>query len=189
MYGIQSLRAKTTGRIYPWDNYIFSWMARYGLILTRLALGVVFLWFGALKLLPNVLPIDLLAEKTIEIITFHLFSPIACLHTLAIFECVIGVGFLTNRFPRLTLLLILMQLPGTFLPLILFPRETWVHFPYLPTFEGQYIFKNFVLIAAAVVVGASARGGKLIAHPGVAAKAERVETLVEQRAIEEGRAH
>ncbi len=142
-------------------------------------------WFGLLKFAPIVLPIDILAEKTLVIITFHLFRPETCLHVLAFSECVIGIGMLTRRFIRLTVVFLFLQLPGTFLPLILLQRETWVHFGYVPTFEGQYIIKNFVLISAGLIVGATARGGRIIAHPEIAAKAERVEIAVEERAFHE----
>jgi hypothetical protein len=35
------------------DLAITEWMARYGLALLRLSLGVVFLWFGVLKFFPQ----------------------------------------------------------------------------------------------------------------------------------------
>jgi hypothetical protein len=132
-----------------------------------------------------VLPIDVLAEKILTTMTFHWFQPATCLHVLAFFECIIGIGFLTKQFLRITVFLLFLQMPGTFLPLILLHHETWVHFPLVPTFEGQYIIKNLVLIAAGIVVGATVRGGKIIAHPDIAAKAERVELAVEERAFRE----
>jgi len=55
---------------------------------------------------------------------------------------------------------------GTITPLVLFPVETWTRFPYAPTLEGQYIIKNIVLVAAAIVVGATVRGGGLVVEPG-----------------------
>lgn len=170
---------------YHAEQWIVRRMAHQGLFLTRIALGIIFLWFGLLKFLPMVLPVDLLAEKTLTIITFHRMRPETCLHLLACFECVIGLGMLTGRLLRVTVVLLFLQLPGTFLPLILLRQETWVHFPYLPTFEGQYIIKNFVLIAAGLIVGATVRGGRIIAHPGVAAKAERMELATEERAFHE----
>lgn len=168
---------------YHAEQWIVRRMAHYGLHAVRIALGIVFLWFGLLKLDPAVLPIDVLAQKTIEILTFHLFRPESCLYVLATFECIIGFGLLTKRFLRLTVFLLLLHLPGTFFPLIFFKRQAWVHFPYLPTLEGQYIIKNFVLIAAGIVVGSTVRGGKIIAHPEVAAAAERAELAIEERAF------
>jgi hypothetical protein len=63
------------------------------------------------------------------------------------------------------LLLLFMQMLGTITPLFLFPDETWIQFPIAPTLEGQYIIKNVVLVAAAIVLGATVRGGELTAEP------------------------
>ena len=169
--------------VYHAEQWLVRRMARGSLLATRIALGIIFLWFGLMKFLPVVLPIDLLAERTLTIITFHLFRPETCLHVLALFECIIGFGMLTGRFLRLTVFLLFLQLPGTFLPLILLHHETWVRFPLVPTFEGQYIIKNFVLISAGLIVGSTVRGGEIIAHPGVAARAKRVENAMEERAF------
>ena len=84
---------------------------------------------------------------------------------LAAWESLIGIGLLTGRFLRLTLLLLFLQLPGTVMPLFLFPAETFTRVPFAPTLEGQYIIKNLVIAAAALAVGATVRGGKLVAEP------------------------
>ena len=165
------------------EQWLVRRMAHNGLLVTRFALGLIFLWFGLLKLLPGVAPIDVLAEKTLMMLTFNVFRPETCLHVLAGFECVIGLGLLTGRFVRVVLILLFFQMAGTFTPLILLHRETWIHFPYFPSFEGQYIIKNLVLISGGLIVGATVRGGRIIANPEIAAKAERVENAVEERAF------
>lgn len=147
------------------DLRITAWMARHAIALTRLALGTVFLWFGALKFVPGWSPAEELAGRTIETLTIGLVSPEVGLPVLAAWECVIGIGLLAARFLRLTLLLLFLQMPGTVLPLLLFPAETFTVFPVAPTLEGQYIVKNLVLVASALVVGATVRGGRLLAQP------------------------
>jgi hypothetical protein len=77
---------------------------------------------------------------------------------LAAWETLIGLGLLTGKFLRITLLLLAVQMVGTLLPLLLFPAETFVVFPLAPSLEGQYIIKNLVLVSAATVVGATVRG-------------------------------
>lgn len=149
---------------------LVSWWARYGILLLRLALGVVFFWFGIQKFFPGLSVAQDLATKTISVLTFgHLPARIS-LPVLATWECLIGLGLLSGRFLRLTLLLLFAQMAGTFLPLVFFPVETFKIVPWVPTLEGQYIIKNLVLIAAALVVGATSRGGRLI-HSAVAADA------------------
>ncbi|CAN5684946.1 DoxX family protein [soil metagenome] len=149
----------------PIDIRLTTWMARHGITLTRLALGVVFLWFGAIKFVPGWSPAADLAARTIERITFGVATPEVGLPLLAAWESLIGIGLLLGRFLRLTLLLLFVQMPGTMLPLILFPSETFVAFPFSPTMEGQYIIKNLVLVGAAIVIGATVRGGHLRAEP------------------------
>jgi uncharacterized membrane protein YkgB len=145
----------------PIDARITAWMARHGIFLTRIALGIVFLWFGAIKFVPDWSPAADLATRTIDTLTFGLVRPSVALPLLATWEALIGIGLLTGRLLRATLLLLFLQMPGTMLPLIFFPNETFVAFPYSPTLEGQYIIKNFVLVGAAIVVGATVRGGRL----------------------------
>jgi uncharacterized membrane protein YkgB len=57
-----------------------------------------------------------------------------------------------------------MQMLGTLTPLILFPNETFIRIPYAPTLEGQYIIKNLVLISGGLAVGATVRGGRIVAE-------------------------
>jgi uncharacterized membrane protein YkgB len=162
------------------EHRVSALMARSGVTITRVALGIIFLWFGILKFLPTITPIDVLAERTLAMITFHQFTAEHCLHVLAVWECMIGLGLLSGRLLRFTLILLFLQLPGTFLPLVLLAHETWVKFP-VPTFEGQYIIKNIALIAAGIVVGSTVRGGRIIANPEIAEKAARVERAVEEK--------
>jgi uncharacterized membrane protein YphA (DoxX/SURF4 family) len=147
------------------DRRITRALARVAVPVTRIALGAVFLWFGALKFVPELSPAQDLASRTIEALTFGLVSPAVSIPVLAAWECAIGIGLLSGRFLRLTLLLLAVQMLGTITPLALFPGETFTIFPWAPTLEGQYIIKNVVLIAAAMVVGATVRGGRLGAEP------------------------
>lgn len=149
----------------PIDIRITSWMARRGVTLTRLALGLVFLWFGAIKFVPGWSPAADLAGRTIEKLTLGFVTAGVGIPVLAGWESLIGLGLLSGRFLRLTLLLLFVQMPGTMMPLLFFPAETFVAFPYAPTLEGQYIIKNVVLVSAAIIVGATVRGGRLSALP------------------------
>lgn len=152
------------------DRRLTSAMAAHGLTVLRIALAIVFLWFGALKLVPGLSPAEDLAGRTIETLTFGVVPVEVALPVLALWEVAIGVGLLVGRWMRVTLLLLFVQMLGTVTPLFLFPAETWVRFPIAPTLEGQYIIKNVVLVAAAIVLGATVRGGELSAEPVVATR-------------------
>ena len=147
------------------DSAITGWMARHGVPLLRISLGVVFFWFGFLKFFPGMSPASDLATKTMAILTFGNVSSSVALPVLAVWESLIGLGLIFGVAMRATLFLLFVQMFGTITPLFFFPRETFTHFPYAPTLEGQYIIKNIVLVSAAIVIGATVRGGRLMAEP------------------------
>jgi uncharacterized membrane protein YphA (DoxX/SURF4 family) len=149
------------------DRRITRWMAEHGLTLLRLALGAVFFWFGVLKFFPGASPAEELAGRTIETLTFGAISQDAALMILAVWEVAIGIGLFLGRWMRAVLLLLFVQMLGTITPLFLFPSETFTTFPIAPTLEGQYIIKNVVIVASAIVLGATVRGGELSPEPVV----------------------
>lgn len=158
-------RVIESGSLRSVDLAVTRWMARSGPVLLRMSLGAVFLWFGALKFFPDLSPAQDLATRTISALTNGLVPPSVSLPVLATWECVIGLGLLAGRGLRAILLLLYMQMLGTLTPIVLFPDEVFAHIPYAPTLEGQYIIKNMVLLSAGVVVGATVRGGRLVADP------------------------
>jgi uncharacterized membrane protein YphA (DoxX/SURF4 family) len=152
------------------DRNITAALARAGVPVLRIGLGVVFLWFGGLKFFPGLSPAQDLATRTVEQLSGGLIGPTLSLPVLAAWESLIGLGLLTGLFLRATLLLLVVQMIGTLTPLILFPAETFTRFPFAPTLEGQYIIKNVVLVGAAMVVGATVRGGGLAPEPSPASE-------------------
>jgi uncharacterized membrane protein YkgB len=162
------------------DIRVTNWMARYGVLLLRISLGIVFFWFGVLKFFPSLSPAEELATRTIEVLSFGIVKPNISLPVLAAWETLIGLGLITGKFMRATILLLFLQMCGTVTPLFLFPSETWAQFPYSPTLEGQYIIKNVVLVSAALVIGATVRGGAVIANPKAAEEALKKQQQEEQ---------
>jgi uncharacterized membrane protein YphA (DoxX/SURF4 family) len=147
------------------DVALTEWMATNGIRLLRLSLGVVFLWFGALKFFPGLSPAQTLAGTTISTLSFGVLTPGAAVFILAIWECLIGIGLITGYFLRATLFLLWLQMLGTITPLFLFPEQCFTVVPIAPTLEGQYIIKNLVLVTAGIVIGATVRGGRITARP------------------------
>ena len=130
------------------DDLITAFMRKYGILLLRISLGIVFFWFGFLKFFPGLSPADQIATKTITKLSFGIVQPDVSIVLLAIWETVIGIGLITGKYLRVTLFLLFSQMMGTMTPMILFPTETFTRIPYAPTLEGQYIIKNLVLISA-----------------------------------------
>ena len=149
------------------DRRITQLMADHGLMLLRLALGIVFFWFGVLKFFPGASPAETLAGRTIETLTFGAIPQGMAVAILAVWEVAIGIGLFLGRWMRAVLLLLFVQMLGTITPLFLFPSETFTVFPFVPTLEGQYIIKNVVIVASAIVLGATVRGGELSPEPVV----------------------
>ncbi len=147
-------------RFDSFDRRVTRWMAEHGVAMLRWSIGLIFIWFGALKLVPGMSPADQIATDTTMALTFGLLSEDVARLALASLELFIGFGLLVGRFLRVTLLLLFLQMAGTLTPLVIFPEQIWSNFPFVLTLEGQYIVKNAVLISAGFVIGSTVRGGR-----------------------------
>jgi len=157
------------------ENFVTHWMAENGIAFLRISIGIIFLWFGFIKYFPGLSPIEDLALRTTRVLTFNLFSDGGMAKGLATLECLIGIGLITGKFLRTTLLLLLLQLIGAISPVFIFTSEVFKIIPVVPTLAGQYIIKDIIIISAGILIGGTVRGGKMIADPEVAEKARRME--------------
>ncbi len=140
---------------YKIDPLIAGWMNAHGYILLRYSLSIVFIWFGALKFV-GISPANELVARTVYWFPPEIFIPI-----LGWWEVAIGVCLLIRPLIRVAIFLLLLQMPGTMMPLFILPDICYTKFPFGLTLEGQYIVKNLVLISAAIVIGGSVRSEKL----------------------------
>lgn len=138
-------------RLNEIDQRIAAWMDRYCQLLMRLSLGLIFIWFGILKPL-GMSPEEELIRRTIYWLPHEFVFPV-----LGVWEVAIGVGLIYRPLLRLALLLLLLELPGTFLPLVLLPDICFTNFPFGLSLEGQYIIKNLFMIGAAFAIGSKVR--------------------------------
>jgi uncharacterized membrane protein YkgB len=138
------------------DRRIVETMWRLSLPTLRIALAVVYGWFGILKPL-GLSPAAPLVLATVQ--WMPLFTPVTWLGVIGWWEVVIGVTFLWRRTTRVAIALLALQMGGTLLPLIILPEVTFQtgRWPYAPTVEGQYIIKNLLIIAAAITLGGRVR--------------------------------
>ena len=136
--------------IQQFDALIINRLRRWEVPLARVAIFVVYFWFGFLKLIgvsPAAPLVQALFEKTITFMPFTVFYSF-----FSIFEMIIGVLFLLRGLERLAIFLLGLHLVTTILPLIFLPQIAWQAF-LVPTLEGQYIIKNILIAAIAVVIG------------------------------------
>jgi len=132
------------------DAAMVGFMAAWGIRLLRICLGLVFIWFGALKVSGHSPVVALVAAAV------PWFPPETFVPFLGVWEILVGVGLLFRVALRLTLLLFWLQMAGTFLVLVLRPDIAFQHGnPLLLTTEGEFVIKNLVLIAAGLVVGST----------------------------------
>lgn len=121
---------------------------------SRIAIFVIFFWFGFLKIIDSS-PANPLVEKLLNTtLPFIGFSEFIIF--LGVWEIVIGIVFLIPKLERIAIALLVPHMITTFLPLIFLPSVTWTAF-LVPTLEGQYIIKNLVIIALAINIISQAR--------------------------------
>ena len=121
--------------------------------LVRIPLFVIFFWFGFLKII-NLSPAQNLVIDTVYWMPF--FEAESWTIIIGYWEVLIAILFLFKRTTLVAMLLLLLQMTGTFLPLIILPEVTFQNSnPFLPTLEGQYIIKNIIIITAALIIGGS----------------------------------
>jgi uncharacterized membrane protein YkgB len=135
--------ARQVGRLEVLGNLV----GRASVPLMRASLGVVFIWFGALKL-TNASPVGELVAKTVPFLPANVFVP-----ALGIFEMLLGLGLLIGRRLEIVALLMVAHLSGTFLVLVTQPSVAFQHGnPLMLTMTGEFVVKNIVLITAGLVL-------------------------------------
>ena len=139
-----------------------GWLARHSVTLLRWSLGAVFLVFGFLKFFPGVSPAERVAVETTSLLTFGLVPATAALLGVAVLEVAIGLCLLSGRFLGLGLGLLGVAFVGILSPVVLLSDELFTGPGNAPNLLGQYVLKDVILVAAALVVAALARGARLV---------------------------
>ena len=129
------------------DLNLIKFLNKISLPALRISLGIVFSWFGALKIFGESPANDVITK------TIYWFDPDIFIPILGVWEVAVGICLLVPSLIRVGLFLLALQMPGTFLPLLLLPEVCFQSIPFNLTLEGQYIVKNLVLIGAAMAVG------------------------------------
>lgn len=139
-------------KLEQFDEKLIFFFKTISIPMARISLFVVFFWFGVLKILytsPANPLVAALLGKTLPFLSFGRFIVF-----FSLFEMLIGVLFLIPQMSRVVLPLLALHMLTTFLPLVFLRQITWQAF-LIPTLEGQYIIKNLVIIALAIVIAAN----------------------------------
>ena len=119
--------------------------------LVRIPLFIIFFWFGFLKII-DISPAQQFVQDTVYWMPF--LSAADWTVVIGVWEVFIAVFFLFKRTTFIAMILLMIQMTGTFLPLVILPEVTFQNSnPLLPTLEGQYIIKNIIIITAALIIG------------------------------------
>lgn len=129
------------------DRRVIQWLQMNSITLLRVGLGIVFVWFGALKVF-GVSPVEDLIASTYSFLPLNAFMIF-----LGIWEIIIGIGLIFKLFLRVTLILFVVQMTGTLLAPFLDPQLFFSNGnPLLLTTEGEFVIKNLVLVSAGLVI-------------------------------------
>lgn len=120
--------------------------------LLRISLGIIFLWYGMLKFFPELSPAEDLAINTINWMFNGLIPSEISIKLLALWEVLVGIGFILGFYTRYITILFLIHMVLTFLPLFIFPELSFTNAPYAFTIVGQYIVKNIVFILVGFLI-------------------------------------
>jgi len=125
---------------------------RRSLWLLRFSLGLVFVWFGALKIAGRT-PVATLIARTIPFFDRTWFVPM-----LGVFEVLLALALIVGRGLRWVVAIMVAHLCGTFMVFVTQPGMAFQHGnPLLLTEDGEFVLKNLVLIAAALVLATHVR--------------------------------
>ena len=113
----------------------------------RILLGVLFVWFGGLKVVGQS-PVENIVAGTVP-----LGDPDLVVGSLGVVEVLLGAALVAGLALRLVLPILAGHLGGTFLTFVMLPelmfRDSNV---LLLTESGEFVTKNLVLIAATLVL-------------------------------------
>ena len=121
--------------------------------LVRIPLFIIFFWFGLLKVLKMSPATELIIDT---VFWMPILTPEDWVIVIGYWEMAIGICFLNKKTTLIAVILMFLQMTGTFLPLVILPEITFQDSNFLlPTLEGQYIIKNIIIITAALIIGRS----------------------------------
>lgn len=150
--------APVLARFSAAESMLKAFLERWSVPALRVALGAVFVAFGVLKFFPGVSPVESLVEATWGVLTFGIVGGQLAMILTALIETVAGIALITGVFARFGLVMLAVAFVGIFSPIVFFTGELITAAG--PTLLGQYVAKNVVLVAAALVVASRVLHGR-----------------------------
>lgn len=127
-------------------------------LLSRVALFLIYFWFGLLKIIglsPASGMVTELFGKTVtpmmNLLHMPFMSPAVFVIVFGVIEVIIGILFIIPGKERIAVSLFFLHMITTTLPLFFLKTSVWSGV-FVPTLEGQYVIKNIALIACAISI-------------------------------------
>mgnify|MGYP001365992113 CR=1 FL=1 len=133
------------------DPILIQAMQRWGHILERSLIALIFVWFGSLKVFGQTSATSIIAKS------IYWFDPNIMVPILGAWEIAIGFTLAWSLTLRIAILLLFIRFPGTVLALFYHYEECFHGSILLPTIQGQYLLKELTLVGAAMIIGSSVR--------------------------------
>jgi len=137
------------------EGAVTAWLHQHSVTLLRISMGAVLLGFGVLKYFPGVSPAEGLVLVPTKLFTFGLVPDQMLMVLTAIMECALGLSLILGRGLRVSVYLLVPSVLGFLSPALLAPQRLFSGPDHAPTLEGQYVLKDVVLLAAALVIAAT----------------------------------
>ncbi|MFN8291336.1 MAG: DoxX family protein [Chitinophagaceae bacterium] len=118
----------------------------------RISIGIIYIWFGALKFFHGYSPAEDLAISTINKLTFGWIPQPVNIILLAVWEVALGLLLVAGVWMRAALIFMFVHMACTFTPMLFFPDVSFKYAPYGFTLVGQYIMKNIIIICAGLLL-------------------------------------
>jgi uncharacterized membrane protein YkgB len=119
----------------------------------RVSIFVVYFWFGILKAL-GISPAEDLVHQLFRITLSSLTSFSFFLISFGLFECLIGILWLIPKLTHIAYYALVFHFMLILTPTIALPEVAWAQL-FVPTFIGQYIIKNLLLLSCAMLIVSS----------------------------------
>lgn len=126
----------------------------YGHDLHRVSLGLIFVWFGLLKPFGEKTTTSLLAH------TIYIFPAETILPLLGWWEVAIGITLIFKPLVNYSIILQFVRIPGTILAFFMHPDVCFVHIPFVPSPEGQYLIKDIIILVAGIAIAGTVHKDK-----------------------------
>jgi len=112
-----------------------------------ISIGIVYLWFGLLKVFPIFSLAEEIAKDTNNILFLGMIPSNISITLLAIWETFIELLLLTNNYQRLAITLALLHITLTLIPFIAFPNRSFGKVPSSFKLIGKYITKDIIILS------------------------------------------